>query len=197
MLLDLSNELLLNIVAYLSKVWGRSQVSSLSLSCKRLNSCCGYVIFEKYRLCIRAGRFYGKYLTPLCNSKTIGEWDLDAVKARLRHLREKGSYVRELVVEDWKGRGDGPDILPECIIPDLFDALRELNRVSIITFDCGRVTLPLLLWEWVTTKELTKFSVGMFMAPPPNAMSHPSIREFNGGLYEESMRFLEVKQLPR
>jgi len=31
-----------------------------------------------------------------------------------------------------------------------------------------------------------------FMAPPPNAMSHPSIREFDGGLYEESMPFLEV-----
>jgi hypothetical protein len=129
----------------------------------------------------------------------MDEWDLNAVEARLHHLREKGRYVRELIVEDWKGgRDDGPGILPECIIPDLLDALRELSKVTIITFDCGRVTLPLPLWEWITTMDLAKFRIGNFMAPPPNATSHPSIREFDGGLYEESMPFLVVKlRLPQ
>ena len=201
MLLDLSNEILLKIIAYLfttTATWPPpiTLLWPLSLSCKRLNACCGCFIFKKYHLCIRTrslSRVFGKCLTPLCNSKTMDVWDLSAVKARLHHLREKGPYVRELVVEDWKdGRHDGPGILPECIIPDLLDALRELSNVTIITFDCGSVTLPLPLWEWITTKDLTKFSIGNFMAPPPNAMSHPSIREFDGGLYEESMPFLEV-----
>ena len=48
---------------------------------------------------------------PLDNSKTMASWDLSAVIARLHHLREKGSYVKELVVEDRKAAANEPDVL--------------------------------------------------------------------------------------
>jgi hypothetical protein len=78
-------------------------------------------------------------------------------------------------------------------MPDLLDALEELSQVTTITFECESITLPLPLWEWITTKDLKKLTIGSFMAPPPNAMIHPSLREFDGGLYNESIPFLEVK----
>lgn len=197
-LLDLSTELLLEIIAYLSTTsTSISTLWPLSSSCKRLNTCCSRWIFKKYYLCIRASSFSRrlKYLTPLDNLKTLDSWDLSAVTARLHHLREKASYVKELIIEDRKvGHDDDPDVLPECILPDLLDALQGLNQVTSITIDCGYGgTLPLPLWEWITTKDLTKFSIGTLLAPPPNAMIHPSVRKFIGGLYKESMAFLEVK----
>jgi hypothetical protein len=204
MLLDLSAELLLKIIAYLfttstsTSVLPRRPLWPLSFSCKRLNACCSRWIFKKYHLCIRtsnSSRTYNKHLTPLDNSKTLEFWDLSAVTARLHHLREKASYVKELIVEDWKvGHDDDPGVFPECIMPDLMDTLKGLSRVTSITIDCGYGgTIPLPLWEWITTKNLTKLSIGTLLAPPPNAMAHPSVHEFEGGLYEESMAFLEVK----
>lgn len=192
-LLDLSNELLLQIIAYLST--DSLQLRSLSPSCKRLNACCGYWIFKKYHLSIRTDfpRAYTKRLTPLDNRKTLKSWDLDAVVARLHHLHEKGPYIEELVIEDRKDdRDDEPGVLPECIMPNLLDTLKELSKVTVITISCDCGTLPLPLWEWITTKDLTKLTIWNQISPPTNAMIHPSVREFKVGLYEESMPFLEV-----
>jgi hypothetical protein len=206
MLLDLPNELLLQIVAYhrtIHDLW------LISLSCKRLNAFCSCWIFEKYVLRLRSRcefRDFGppRYLTPLDSIETLKSWDLDAVTARLHHLRDKAPYVKELILEEWRdldnknGDADEPDVFPECIMPALLDALKGAKQVTCITVTTSRYggTLPLPLWEWITTKDLTTFRIGSLLAPPPNAKMHYKVQNFEGGLYNESMPFLEVSDTP-
>jgi len=79
MLLDLSNELLLKIITYLAPTSTYSYYNTpthllgpLSSSCKRLNACCGYWMFKKYRLRFRSTYSSHKhYLTPLDNARLV------------------------------------------------------------------------------------------------------------------------------
>jgi hypothetical protein len=180
-LLDLPNELLLEIIAYPATIYN---LNLISLSCKRLNACCGHWIFRKYRLSLRTSpASTHRTLTPLDRYETLVAWHLDAATARLRHLRDKGPYVQELILEDRRdrdlGKDDEPDIFPECIMPALLDALKGANRVTSIRVNTERGgTLPLPLWEWITTKNLTTFCIGSLLAPPPNAMMHHNVRNF-------------------
>ena len=200
LLLDLSNEILLDIIVYVQhsspkNLWAISEV------CKRLNACCGGWIFQKYHLCLRSGsRNCGKKLTNLDTPQSFKSWSLDAVMARISHLRDKAPYVKNLILEDCgndKPNDDAePERFPECIIPDLLDALRGANQVVNIKVTCGYGgTLPLPLWEWITTKDLMTFKIGHLLAPPPNAMMHPKVRRFEGGLFKESMPFLDVSHI--
>lgn len=212
LLLDLSNEILLEIIKVFyvqapspRKLWDISRV------CKRLNACCGPWIFPKYHLCLRASssRRYKDMLTDLDTAQSFDSWSLDAVMARISHFRDKAPYVKYLILEDCGNRKSNddaelevlepslePERFPECIILDLLDALRRANQAVSIEVTCGYGgTLPLPLWEWITTKDLKMLKIGHLLAPPPNAMMHPNVRSFQGGLFKESMPFLDVSRM--
>lgn len=196
-LFDLSTELLFQIVANVH-AWHKNKrdLQPLSLACKRLNSCCGRWIFKKYVLCLRTKRFPFKHLTPLDNNKPE-IWNLDVVTARLLHFREKAPYVEELIIEDVKNANDDPELLPECIMSDLLGALEGAKRVTSVAFnlDCrAGCTLPLCLWDWMGTRNLTKLSVPSKLAPSPSARILSGVRHFKGWLYEETMPFLDVSR---
>jgi hypothetical protein len=178
-LLDLSTELLLKIIAYLpiTDLRGPCQVYALSLTSKRLNACCSYWIFKKYCLTLRSRA-----------------WNVDVVRARLVRFMAKAGYVKELVLQDWRIDNEGePGVFPELILPELIDALKCAHAVTSIEVSANyNATLPLPLWEWITTKDLAEFKIGDLLAPPPGAMIHPSVAHFKGGLYECSLPFLEV-----
>ena len=193
LLLDLSNEILLAIIVYVHS--SRSDLRSLSRVCRRLNACSGRWIFAKYRLNLRSPSHY-RTLTNLDTAQTVISWNLDAVMARINHFRAKAPYVKDLILEDQR-RDDNAELghFPECIIPDLLDALKGANRVARIEVTCGfGGTLPLPLWEWITTKDLMMLKIGSLLAPPPGAMMHPKVRSFEGGLFKESMPFLDVSR---
>jgi hypothetical protein len=121
---------------------------------------------------------------------------LEAVTARLLHFRGKGSCVQKLILEDFRDKDaeeDEPELFPNCKLYDLVDALKEAIKVTSIevTCGCGRV-LPLPLWEWMATKGLTRFIVGPQLAPPPDAQMLPNVHSFEGGLYEGTIKFLDV-----
>ena len=198
LLLDLSNEILLKIIVDVVEHSSPKKLWALSEVCKRLNACCGRWIFQKYHLCLRtwSTRSY-KELTNLDTAQSFNLWSFDAVMARISHFRDKAPYVKDLILEDCgndKPNDEAePEHFPECIIPDLLDALRGANQVVSIRVTCGYGgTLPLPLWEWITTKDLMALKIGTLLAPPPNAMMHPKVRSFEGGLFKESMSFLDV-----
>lgn len=121
--------------------------------------------------------------------------------ARISHFRDKAAYVKDLILVDQRNdkQNDNvePEHFPECIIPDLLDALKGANRVVNISVTCGYGgTLPLALWEWITTKDLMTLKIGNLLAPPPNAMMHRRVKSFEGGLFKESMPFLDVSRDP-
>jgi hypothetical protein len=138
-----------------------------------------------------------KCLTPLDNYRTFTSWDFDAVTARLQHFREKASFVQELVLEDAGKDEDGCPPFPDCIVPDLVDALRCTTDLLSFEVECGeKGTLPLSVWEWVTTKNLIKFGVGAQLAAPAGAQRHPTVIEiFDGYLMKDPMSFLDVSLL--
>ena len=119
--------------------------------------------------------------------------------ARVNHFRDKAPYVKNLILEDC-----GNDIpkndadrerFPECIVPDLVDALKGANQVVNIKIICGiGGTLPFPLWEWITTKDLMSLTIEDFVAPPPNASMHHKVRSFEGSLCKKSMPFLDVSR---
>jgi hypothetical protein len=199
-LLDLPAELLLEIIAILhaqpiSKNECRIRLLwPLSETCKQLNGCCGLWIFARYHLCLRTSsdkRF--TLLTPLRISESLRHWNLDAVKARLLHFREKASCVRELILEDIKDREEEPEIFPDCILFDLIDVLKYAHKLTSIEVTCRQGgTLPLALWDWMRTKNLTALSVGTNLAPPPGAQMHPMVHKFKGYLSKETILFLDV-----
>jgi hypothetical protein len=131
---------------------------------------------------------------PVAKSQLWSLWSLDAVAARLLHLRGKASYVQKLILEDVIEEGrDEPKHFPDCILPDLIATLKGANKVSSIMVTCRRGgTLPLVLWEWMTTKNLTNLIVGPQLAPPPNAQMHHRVQNFEGFLHEETMPFLDL-----
>ena len=197
---DLSNEILLEIIVYVQHS-SPNKLRTLSKVCKRLNACCGRWIFQKYHLCPRtsSSRRY-KVLTNLDTAQSFELWSLDAVMARISHFRDKAPYVKDLILEDCGSDKPNdnaePERFPECIITDLLDALKGANKVVSIRTTCGYGgTLPLTLWEWITTKDLVTLKIGNLLAPPPNAMMHPKVRSFEGGLFKESMPFLDVSRM--
>lgn len=198
LLLNLSNEILLEIIVYVQHS-SPNQVQTLSRVCKRLNNCCGPWIFQKYNLRLRTHR--RTVLTNLNTTETLKSWSLDAVTARISHFRDKAAYVKDLILVDQRNdkQNDNvePEHFPECIIPDLLDALKGANRVVNISVTCGYGgTLPLALWEWIMTKDLMTLKIGNLLAPPPNAMMHRRVKSFEGGLFKESMPFLDVSRDP-
>ena len=202
LLLDLSNEILLDIIqAVYVQDSSPKELWALSQACKRLNACCGRWIFQKYCLCFRTRSTYRyKMLTNFDTAQSFDSWSLDAVMARISHFRDKAPYVKDLILEDCgndKQNDDAePERFPECIIPHLLDALRGAHQVISIEVTGGYGgTLPLPLWEWITKKDLKTLKIGDLLAPPPNAMMHPNVRSFKGGLYKESMPFLDVSRI--
>jgi hypothetical protein len=195
-LFDLSTELLFEIISCLYAQWGDepSGLWSLSETCKRLNDFCGHWIFARYHLCLRSPNY--SYFTPIGTVRTLQSWNLEPVTARLLHFRGKALYVQELILEDFRddeADEDEPGLFPDCILHDLVDALKEAFKVTTIEVTCGRgATLPLVLWEWITTKKLTDFIVGPHLGPPPDAKIHPNVHTFKGGLYEGPIQFLDV-----
>lgn len=164
---------------------------SLSETCKRLNDGCGYRIFARYHLCLRSFNYSDS--TPIGTVGTLESWNLEAVTARLLHFRGKALYVRELILEDFENDEDEPGLFPDCILHGLVDALQGAIRVTMIKVTCEpEGTLPLPLWEWITTKKLTDFTVGPHLAPPPDAKVHPNIHNFKSGLHERPIQFLDV-----
>jgi hypothetical protein len=133
-------------------------------------------------------------LTNLDTAQSYESWSLDAVMDRISHFRDKAPFVKDLILEDCGPNGGAePERFPECIIPVLLDALRGANRVVSIKVTGGYGgTLPLSLWEWITTKNLMSLKIGYLLALPPNAMMHPKVRSFEGGLFKETMSFLDV-----
>ncbi|KIM79240.1 hypothetical protein PILCRDRAFT_823487 [Piloderma croceum F 1598] len=195
-LFDLSTELLFEIISCLYAQWDDepSGLWSLSETCKRLNGFCGHWIFARYHLCLRSPNY--SYFTPIDTVGSLESWNLEAVTARLLHFRGKALYVQELILEDFRNDEvdeDEPGLFPDCILHDLVDALKEAIKVTTIEVTCGRGgILPLLLWEWITTKKLTDFIIGPHLAPPPDAKIHPNIHTFKGGLYEGPIQFLDL-----
>lgn len=191
-LFDLSAELLFEIISCLYAQWDDepSGLWSLSETCKRLNDFCGHWIFARYHLCLRSCNY--SYFTPIgiVGPGTLQSSNLEKVTARLLHFRGKALYVQELILE---ADEDEPSLFPDCILHDLIDALKGAIKVTTIELTCGRGgTLPLLLWEWITTKKLTDFIVGPYLAPPPDAKIHPNVHTFKGGLYEGPIQFVNV-----
>ena len=158
-LLDLPAELLLEIIVILhaqpiSKNESRIRLLwPLSETCKQLNGCCGLWIFARYHLCLRTSsdkRF--TLLTPLRISESLRHWNLDAVKARLLHFREKASCVRELILEDIKDREEEePEIFPDCILFDLIDVLKYAHKLTSIevTFPFGATRTSARTVPWI------------------------------------------------
>jgi hypothetical protein len=213
-LLNLPAELLLEITACLyaqpiSKDEYRIKLlSPLSQTCRQMNACCDPWIFAKYHLCLQADPDqYHTHLIPLGAVDTHGCCSLDAVKARLLHFRSKAYFVKELILENfmegWQEEEEEeepkvfPDwFFPDCILLDVMDALKYANKVTSVEIMGKGGTLPLSLWDWMRTKNLTKLSVGPQMAPPPDAQMHPKVHKFRGYLHEETMTFLEVSHNP-
>jgi len=203
LLLDFSAELLLEIIAclYAQEHYTSDQrllLWPLSRTCRRLNTCCGHWIFATYHLCLLADApMFRKPLTPLDTAETLRSWNFDAITARLQHFCNKASYVQNLILEDFGKSGgqneDEPELFPVCILPDLVDALKCANKLASIKIVCASGgKLPLPLWDWITTKNLTQFSVGHRLALPPDTQKHLIVSTFQGYLYEEQMLFLDV-----
>jgi hypothetical protein len=200
-LLDLSTELLLEIIACLCSHThhiGERVLWPLSQTCRRLNTCCGHWIFAIYRLRLRASwSQLNNHLTPLDTPATLQHWSIDAFAARLQHFRDKASCVRNLVLEDFRRNDDQnedePEIFPDCISLDLVDALNYANKLTSIKVTCARGgKLPLSLWDCMMAKNLTKFSVGHNLTPPPDAQGHMRVHTFQGYLFQEPLLFLDV-----
>jgi len=104
--------------------------------------------------------------------------------------------VQKLILEDFRDKDaeeDKPELFPNCILYDLVDTLKEAIKVTSIEVTCGRGgVLPLPLWEWMATKSLTRFIVGPQLAPPPDAQMLPNAHSFEGGLYEGTIKFLDL-----
>ena len=157
----------------------------------------------KYHLCLQADpdRDHA-HLTPLGAVDAYECCSLDAVKARLLHFCSKACFVQELIlvnfIEGWQEdeEEEEPKFFPDCILLDVMEALKYANKVTSIEIMGEGGTLPLLLWDWMRTKNLTKLSVGPQMAPPPDAQMHPKVHKFRGYLHEETMPFLEVSHNP-
>jgi len=180
LLLDLSNEVLIEIIHYLAQYGVLLWVKKFSYTCKRLNACCAPWVFKTYRLGL------------LANSLQLSQSSFDAITARLQNFRDKASYVQDLTLRF--GETDGQDVdelFPSRAMPDLIDALSCANKlISIQLISRQRGKLPLPLWNWLTTKNLTKFRVGSDLAPPPDAKKHFRVPTFECNLYEEPMQFL-------
>lgn len=207
-LLNLPAELLLEITACLyaqpisKDEFRRELLWPLSQTCRQMNACCDPWIFAKYRLCLQAdpGRYHA-HLTPLGAVDTRECCSVDAVKARLLHFRSKAYCVQELILENFmEGWQEGEEeermFFPDCILLDVMDALKYANKVTSIEIMGKGGTLPISLWDWMRTKNLTKLSVGPQMAPPRDAQMHPKVHKFRGYLHEETMTFLEVSHNP-
>jgi len=88
--------------------------------------------------------------------------------------------VQQLILENFmEGWQEGeeeeeePKFFPDCILLDLMDALKYANKVTSIEIMGKGGTLPLSLWDWMRTKNLTKLSVGPQMAPPTRCPDAP------------------------
>jgi len=101
-------------------------------------------------------------------------WIVDVVRVRLVHFMAKAGYVKELVLQDWRIDNEGElRAFPELILPELIDTLKCTHAVTSIKVSANyNVTLPLPLWEWITTKDLAKFKIGDLLAPPPGCKLH-------------------------
>jgi hypothetical protein len=180
LLLDLSTEVLIEIIACIAQYAVRLWVKDLSYTCKRLNACCAPWVFKTYRLGLPA------------SSPQLSQSSFDALAARLQSFRDRASYVQDLALRF--GKTDDQDVdelFPSRAMPDLIDALNCTNKLTSIQLTSGqRGKLPLPLWNWLTTKNLTKLSVGCYLAPPPDAQRHFRVPTFQSYLYEEPMQFL-------
>lgn len=178
LLLGLSTEVLIEIIACLAQYPG--WVKDLSYTCKRLNACCAPWVFKTY------------HLRLLANSPQLSQSSFDATAARLQNFRDRASHVHDLTLRF--GKTDDQDVdelFPSHAMPDLIDALNCTNKlISIQLTSDQRGKLPLPLWNWLTTKNLTKFSVGCRLAPPPDAQKHFRVPTFESYPYEEPMQFL-------
>ena len=179
LLLDLSNEVLLEIIPYLMQ-YGLLWVKRLSYTCKRLNACCVPWVFKAYRLGLPA------------SSPRLSQSKFDAIAARLQNFRDRASYVQDLTLRFGKTNDqDVDDLFPSRAIPDLIDALSCANKlisVQLISGQMSKLSLP--LWNWLTTKNLSKFNVGRNLAPPPDAERYVRVTTFEGYPYEGPMQFL-------
>ena len=209
-LFDLPAELVLEIIAILYAQPISQNESRIRLlwpfseTCKRLNGYCGLWIFARYHLCFRTSSDENMAnLTPCHTSKSLGHWNLDVVNARLLQFREKAPCVRELVLdfeddeeeeeEEEEEEQQQLEIFPDCILFHLIDVLKYAHNLTSIEVICRqRGTIPPALWDWMRTKELTKFSIGTHLAPPPGAQIHPTVHKFQGYLSKETILFLDV-----
>jgi hypothetical protein len=154
LLLDLSNELLIEIILCLAQ-YGVLWVKKLSYTCKRLNACCAPWIFKTYHLSL-----------PV-NSPQLSQSRFNTIAARLQNFRNKASYVQDLTLRFGELDDQDVDELFPCrAMPDLIDALSCANKlISIQLTSRQRGELLLPLWNWLTTKNLTEFKVGWLPHP--------------------------------
>ncbi|KAA1475468.1 hypothetical protein DENSPDRAFT_427087 [Dentipellis sp. KUC8613] len=202
-LLDLSNELLLMIVAETLEVESRrsmkTRLSRLSLICKRFNDVCGRTLFHSYTLVLR--RSWGKcFLTR----QTLGQWNVKSIRARLEHLKSKAPFVRKLEIFDSHSecKADPQDVLPAMIILEVLDVLKTLQSLVSVTFkgfyrrhDIS--TFPVLLWDWLVAIKPRELRFEMeFMFPE-------SLRRIDGvqllamkPYTEATNRIVQMQRLP-
>jgi hypothetical protein len=180
LLLDLSTEVLIEIITCLAQDAIILWVKNLSYTCKRLNACCAPWVFKTYRLALPA------------NSPQLSQSSFDAIAVKLQNFRDRASYVQDLTLHFGKTDDrDVDELFPSRAMPDLIDALNCANKLISIQLTSGqRGKLPLPLWNWLTTKNLTKLSVGCYLSPPPDAQRHFRVPTFESYPYEEPMQFL-------
>lgn len=131
---------------------------------------------------------------PLDSFKSYRSWNEDAVIARILHFKEKTQYVQELIVQDAKSilDEDGPEFLPESIIPALMGALERATRVASVVFEGPqRAVIPRPVWSWISRKQLRFLAVDHEMSIPSDAEAC-HVSAFEGGFSLQSMRVYEV-----
>ncbi|KAH7925230.1 hypothetical protein BV22DRAFT_1195306 [Leucogyrophana mollusca] len=190
-LLDLPNETLLGILAQQNA----HTIKDLSLVCKRLNTICGHWTFQTYYLCLRMDMDWSnrdrrdKRLTPLDTSETMEKWDREAVLARLTHLSEKATYVRELVIYNVSQKD--MDLFPEDTMPELERVLKLCTQVTTVTLKISSDgTMPLFMWEWFTTLPLRVLNVGRLAPPEGQLQPLTKVTHFEGFFYDKTRPFL-------
>ncbi|KAH9966998.1 hypothetical protein BJV74DRAFT_284444 [Russula compacta] len=149
---DLPLEIHLDIIDWSLEPPGHSrsrhrflQLNSLSLVCKYLHRAVAPKIFQKYRLQLReACKDPGHDPRCFLTSTSLLTWNKDGFAARLAHLREKATFVRELRIVDHGqpvgshtdvGGANKPTPFDSTLVPALLEVLNMLNGVVSVAFE--------------------------------------------------------------
>ncbi|KAI0263596.1 hypothetical protein BC834DRAFT_303868 [Gloeopeniophorella convolvens] len=212
---DLPVETIREIITWSLELWRhpydrRSQLKVLMLVCRHLGNITRPIAFRKYTLRLRdapRGLVDHDVLRVFTMSLLdLDIWDSRLIHARLAHLRECSSYVRELRIIDWGkpvGEDDfGPDSFDSSIMPMLLGTLNYLSGITRVSFETARgpsfncTPFPIELWHWLSHIKPKEVIFNGHFSFPKDIGPLPSVKSLTVRLHTDSRGVVNVSFMP-